>query len=286
MDWVHEYVPGQVRASCSVCGCSRRFPDNLTYCVDKLFRCERCMETTALELDQRIQSYRMQPDDPDVSIGLIPQADVASTFLADSIEARSLAIPGWTPSTTLSDDFSTLPGAVGSSWSTALTGTGAITALTGGGARFSAGTGSAIAYVPTMSVPLPSAGRFYARFRFAAATPGGNVRLGASSTVAGSPSGTAHSVLPVLTTFINIWPNIGNSVYFTNPRVYIESSTTWHVAEMWWKGDGYVRFLFDGAVPFVQSPLASQVLSSAVPFISATVSALSVLDVSNFVAFT
>jgi hypothetical protein len=65
MDWRPEFIPGNTRAACSICGCSRRFPDNLTFCADQLYRCERCMEVTPLERDQKVQAYRQHSEEPD-----------------------------------------------------------------------------------------------------------------------------------------------------------------------------------------------------------------------------
>lgn len=289
MDWVHEYVPGQVRASCSVCGCSRRFPDNLTYCIDKLFRCERCIEITALERDMQIQSYRQQPDELEssLSVGLQPQGDTPSTFLADAIEARAAALPGWTPSNTLSDTFTTLPGDVGSSWTTSLAGTATITARSGGGARLNAPTGSATAYVSSMIVPLPTAGRFYSRFVFGVTSLAGASALGVVSSVAGAPSGNRNYVL-TLANSPSFSTLIGGTIYATpSPRTYIESLSTIHVGEIWWRTDGYIRIVIDGVTNFVKGPLASEVLSNPIPVVTISASnGTGTLDVLSYVAFT
>jgi len=272
--------------ACSICGRRRLFPDQLVYSDDKLFRCtDACDERTAYNVDQQRAAWRAPPEPVPSIGGPLPQGEVVTTFLQDSADFRSQVIPGWTPTNTLSDDFAVLPGAVGSSWSTSLSGTGSVMAAPGGGVRLSGGTGFANIYAASFSIPLPTAGRFYCRARFAAATPNGIAGVGVTSTAAGVPSGNRNTVGAV-TTLTDVNVRMGSSTYRTDPRVYVESSTTFHTTEMWWKGDGYLRFVVDGIGRLAKAPLVSELLTLPVPFCTTGLSALSIIDVTNYIAFT
>lgn len=249
MDWVHEFVPGNTRASCSICGCPRRFPDNLTYCVDGLFRCEKCMEVTAQERDAEIQAYRSSYRENDGSIGLKPQAETSS-FLSDARSARDQLIPDWTPTTEFYDDFSTLPGAVGSSWSLVLTGTASVSALSGGGCRFDAGTGMCKASRSALALPLPQSGNFYMRIAFSspdtdapvAASPVQSFFFGGRDSV--SQAILVGGVRNSLSRRTYVAMNLGNT--FASARSTRSLSTDEHIGELWWKGDGGVFCRYDG----------------------------------------
>lgn len=291
MDWVHEYVPGQVRASCSVCGCSRRFPDNLTYCIDKLFRCERCMEITALERDMQIQSYRQQPDELEssLSVGLQPQGDTPSTFLVDAAEGRAAVLPGWTPSSTFYDDFTVVGGGVGSSWTAVAVSGAVISQPEEGVTRFAPGTdlnGGCDIQLLSFSVPLPSAGRFYCRARFRTTS------IGAVTTPVAIGVGTATVVSQRLSIGFRGNSAAGNAYYqLVSQAVRHATSevpsdtTTYHIGEIWWNGNGYVYGSVDGGGPTMNVPTSGA--SAKFPSIIATNAGVapttaSVLDVTDY----
>lgn len=278
MDWVHQYEPGQVRAACSVCGCSRRFPDNLTYCVDKLFRCERCMETTALELDQKIQAYRMQPDELESRVGLEPQGDVPSTFLADAVTGREQWIPGWTPATEFYDDFTVVPGGVGSSWTVAvLTGDATVTQPEAGVARLSSGdTGTAYVHVLSITVPLPSAGNFYCRARFRVTNAGSlNAACGVGARSLDNwfvYAGLRRASSTAFYTFRSWSQNVVSDAQV--------DSSAYVVAEVWWRsGATAARASIDGGQQVISSVPAT---ASYNPAIFASLPAGMVMDVTDY----
>ncbi len=288
MDWVHEYVPGQVRASCSICGCSRRFPDNLTYCIDKLFRCERCMETTAMELDMQIRSYRMQPDEVSQSVGLTPQGELPSTFLADAAERRALAIPGWTPTTQFYDDFTVVPGGVGSSWSVSLSAGSTITAPSVGVARFSGkASPHAIAWAPSISVPSPGVGRFYSSVSFTvvsgyvAAQSG--LRVGAATISGGVPVG--FQVVGGIAFAVPRFVPFGLGPTRRGGESTRQIDTEAHTAELWWS-DGYFRYSLDGEIP-VSVGAAANHIPTASPYmlVGNLAGAAFVVDITDYVCW-
>ncbi len=278
MDWVHEYVPGQVRASCSICGCSRRFPDNLTYCVDKLFRCERCMETTAMELDQRIQAYRMQPDEPDSRVGLTPFDDIPSTFLADAADYRSAVLPGWTPTTTFYDDFTVVPGGVGSSWTVATSGTGTVTQPAANVARFDqpGPTGNAAAYVASVSVPDPTVGRFFmaCRAKITTSLPNGLARVGCATTSGASLAAAGINAFGA--THYSV-----SSIGRADTTRELDASR-YVTLRVWWKTGGSVFGSIDDS-DIVSTRTAFS--AARLPYITAQNNA-GRLDVTNYVAYT
>jgi hypothetical protein len=281
MDWVHEFVPGQVRASCSICGCSRRFPDNLTYCVDKLFRCERCMEKTAMELDMQIQSYRMQPDEVSQSVGLQPQGELPSTFLADAAEYRASVIPGWTPSSQFYDDFAIVPGGVGSSWTTALSGPGTVTAPEAGVARLTSPLGGFCRMnVLSMVVPDPHNGYGFISFRALANTTGpmagGTTAAGGSNNLTVGKNSTA-----VLSRW---WLALFTSGQSARETIPLEHDTTnFHVFKIWWKGTGAAFAAVDDS-PIVSTAVAA--IAAFDRFPSLTCNATGYLDVTDYVCWT
>lgn len=66
-----DYSPGEVRASCSICGMSYRFPSELVRGIDKLFRCTAtCVEEPPMARDRKIASYRNRKQLPPPRIGL------------------------------------------------------------------------------------------------------------------------------------------------------------------------------------------------------------------------
>lgn len=289
MDWALRFDPGQVRAACSICGCSRRFPDNLTYCVDKLFRCERCMEITALERDMQIQSYRMQPDEPEVSIGLTPQANIPSTFLADAIEYRNAVLPGWTPTNEFQDDFTIIPGGVGSSWAVVASGTGAaVSQPEAGVARFDSGSGSVSFARATrfgFAVPAPGTGFFFcaARFRTPVISATGTAVVGVGDAgtvqrnfvglrgVSTSPSGYYQLVAQALEHDVSQSPT---------------DTSGWHFGVMWWKSGSRAMGAIDGTS---QLNVRSAGTNGRSPFLLAATSSAAeriVLDVTDWVCWT
>ena len=100
-EWVHDFVDGNTRMVCSICGVSYRFPSELRRSADGLFRCLRtCWETTILERDRKIAASHGQREAPPVKFGLPPSWDAAVAVgtgtlvgaLADAM-AGTLTIP-------------------------------------------------------------------------------------------------------------------------------------------------------------------------------------------------
>lgn len=71
-----DFVDGAVLTACSVCGRRRRFPMEIAYCADRLYRClDACMEVSAFEYDQQLSAYRRRRPEPDIAIGVQSQFD-------------------------------------------------------------------------------------------------------------------------------------------------------------------------------------------------------------------
>jgi hypothetical protein len=244
VDWVSHYVEGNTRASCDICGCARRFPDNLTYCADKRYRCERCVKgKTVLEWDQEIAAARQRREAPDPPIGITPAWENPKPFATIAAERRAALIPGWTPENTLVDTFDTVPG----DWSTF----GTVTEVESGVAQVSAtGSWSAQyrgAWPSAAGVDNPGEGNFYmlSRFRLAT-TPNADtfMGVGVSAIVVGSPDGLPVTIGvdgPRNTTFFRISQQSSAVGVTTN----VEIDDAWHYGELWWKGDGYTRAAID-----------------------------------------
>lgn len=60
---VADYVEGQVKMACGICGFPYMFPSELILCDDKLLRCKRtCMEETRLSRDRKIAASRKRKE--------------------------------------------------------------------------------------------------------------------------------------------------------------------------------------------------------------------------------
>src|SRR5688572_26144129 len=108
-NWRPDYVDGQTRASCSICGVPRRFPDDLSYCSDKLFRCELCMETPTIETDRVLAAFRTQPDEFMRPVGVAAAQDASPSLLAIAAARVETLFAGWTPTYTRNDTFDSVP---------------------------------------------------------------------------------------------------------------------------------------------------------------------------------
>jgi hypothetical protein len=274
-----DYLPGSVPMACSICGRRRKFPDEIEKSDDGRFRClDACSERTVLSVDKERAAFRPQPEQPPPLFGSpVP----ARTFLQDSQALQQLRIPGWTPTTTFYDDFTIVPGGVGSSWSVATTGTGTVTAPSSGVARFTAGTGSAQSWAPSVSVPQATSGRFYCRARFAfpftaEGAVSGLASFGATG-VAGTPSGfaTRLGIRSVVSTSRYVLISLASAV----SAMYIDANE--HIAELWWTGNGRAYACVDSSEPsFLIVPNAFS-STPAAPSIAAAIG--SVMDITDFV---
>jgi hypothetical protein len=223
--------------ACSICGRRRLFPDHLVYSDDKLFRCtDACDERTAYNVDQQRAAWRAPPEPVPSIGGPLPQGDVVTTFLQDAVERRSQVIPGWTPTTTFYDDFTTLPGTGSSLW--AIGGSGQITPPTqpsAGVARFS--DTSMIA--ASVSVPTANAANFYCAFKAIAAVSSTSImRCG----IIGGGIISAVGIFSAGSAFFRL----SAGAVVSTP---VEKETTnYHLFEMWWKAGGYTYASVDGSV--------------------------------------
>ena len=83
-----DFVNGEVLSACSVCGRRRRFPSEIAYCPDRLYRClESCMELSAFEYDQQLAAYRKRRPEPDIAVG------VASQFEPSAVSDDDMGFP-------------------------------------------------------------------------------------------------------------------------------------------------------------------------------------------------
>jgi hypothetical protein len=231
-----------------------------------------------MELDQRIQAYRMQPDEPDIRVGLTPFDDIPSTFLADAADYRASVLPGWTPTSTFSDDFTIVPGGVGSSWTVATTGSCTVSQPSANVARFDAPgpSGGASAYVSSVSVPDPSAGMFFmaCRAKITASLPNGVARAGAA-TSAGGFTGMAG---------INSFgaTHYSLSAASRTDTTYELDTSKYVTLRVWWKTGGAVFGSIDGS----DIVSARSTFSAArLPYITAQNNA-GRIDVTDYVAYT
>jgi hypothetical protein len=265
--------------ACSICGRRRLFPDQLVYSDDKLFRCtDACDERTAYNVDQQRAAWRAPPEPVPSIGGPLPQGDVVTTFLQDAADFRSQVIPGWTPSTQFYDDFTVIPGGVGSSWTVATSGAGTVTQPSANVARFdSPGTGSAAAYVSSVSVPDPSAGRFFCAClaKVSIATGVGVARTGTATN-----AGAASAMMGRFSTAAGAYYSLSSS---SVSRTTVELDTSKYVTfRVWWKTGGSVFGSVDDS-PFVFVRTAFS--AARLPYISVQ-NAAARLDVTNYVAFT
>lgn len=290
MDWRPEFVDGNVRASCSICGCSRRAPDNLTLCSDKRWRCERCMEVSEYEVNQRLAGWRKRKPQPDTGFGLSPWDEVPQTFLAAAQSRQAQLIPGWTPASTFQDTFDVVPGGGGSLWTVTLIGAGAVSQPSAGVARFTSGTtvtGEARATVASVTVPAPGAGRFYCACSFKTVVIGANTT--SMSVGTGIAAGTTRNVIGlrgVAAAGTAFYQLVAQAIGQSNSLVETDA-TTFHLGEVWWNSTGPVFGSVDGG-PALVVPSAGAV--SRLPLISVLNSVAGVtsstLDVTDYVCFT
>lgn len=236
--------------ACSICGSSRRFPSEITYCVDKLFRCnDKCMERTTFEIDQTISAARRRRDEVDVSIGNPASWEATPSLSTIAAERRAALIPGWTPTTTFHDTFDVLPGAGGSLWSTSFGGTGTLTAPAAGVAAFNTVTNSGFsqAWAPSITIPKPASGKFYMLASFAVTgskTAGMSHMVGAVVISGGVPGSSAMFVgaLGPTSTAFYVAPWSLSGVIKTTAT---EVDSSFHYGELWWTGNGYAFAAID-----------------------------------------
>jgi hypothetical protein len=298
VDWVPEFVDGNVRASCSICGCSRRAPDNLTLCPDKRWRCtDRCIEVSEFEINKILAASRKRKPQPDAGFGLGPWDEVVPTFLQAAQARVAQLFPTWTPTTTFQDAFDIVPGGGGSPWTTTVTGTGAAISLVSAGvARFISGTsatGQSFGFATALTIPNPGAGRFYSAFSFR--TPVFGTATNTTVIGSGRADATARNAIGVRgqsavgTAYYQlVAQGIGQSIS------YVETdATNFHLGEMWWgiTGSNFGAAVFgsvDGG-PYlaIQStgiitrrPLVGVINNDLVAVVSST------LDVTDYVCFT
>lgn len=78
-EWTQDFVEGNTRMACSICGIPYRFPSELRRSADGLFRCLRtCWETTILERDRKIAKSHGQKEAPPPKFGIQTAWDTAS----------------------------------------------------------------------------------------------------------------------------------------------------------------------------------------------------------------
>jgi hypothetical protein len=234
------------------------------------------METTAMELDQRIQAYRMQPDEPDSRVGLTPFSDIPSTFLADAQARQAQLIPGWTPTTTVSDDFTVIPGGVGSVWTTQTTNSATITAPSVGTVRLTGSSGVARFWDAALTIPSPSAGRFYSATQFSISAIGLTAAPMLVQGYSGSFGGASMSFGMFSATAVLLGGR-RNTTSVLGTRAFDASS---HLVEAWFTGDGYVRFAFDGEY-IVSFPWGLSFTGT--PYVAPLVSNNAVMDMTDIV---
>lgn len=263
-EWRHEFVDGETRMACSICGSSRRFPSEITYCADKLFRCnDKCMERTTFEIDQTISAARRRRDEVDVSIGNPAAWETPQTLSSIAAERRAALIPGWTPTTTFHDAFDVLPGAGGSAWSIEVANGGTVASTGAGTATYAANAalGAAVAWNPSISVPRPATGKFYSILRFKCAGTFVNlssIRTGAIVVAGGLPN-TEKAVLAgmsastSMTFFVSPWSLTGGPIIKTATEV----DTAYHYGEVWWTGNGYAYGAIDLGLRGAVTPLSN-----------------------------
>ena len=275
--------------ACSICGRRRLFPDQLVYSDDKLFRCtDACDERTAYNVDQQRAAWRAPPEPVPSMSGALPQGEIVTTFLQDAVDRRSQLIPGWTPTTTFQDDFTVLPGAVGSSWSVQAGSGGTVAAPSVGVARFSAsGTSSqADAWIPTVSAA--ATGNFYcaASFSLVSVPTGSGIalaRIGACTLSLGVPSSAAIAAgvrYPSVSASNYILTYIGSRNAIST--VHMDAGVS-HLAEMWWRGNGRVWAAIDGEVPISIVPAVATPWVALISAFATSGGAVS-FDVTDYVA--
>lgn len=246
--WRHEWVSGATRIACSICGFPRRFPDELTFCSDKLYRCEVCNEKPVQETDKELAAFRQKPEEPDPAIGLRPQADNLPTLLTYATGRVESLFTGWTPTSTFSDTYSIVPGGVGSSWTTG--GTGSVS-LSNGVAVIACDAGESL-FLDNASFERSSypTSRWYQAIRFAiTTTPDAMSRINLSYYA------NDGATLPDVFVGINGAYSTGRFVFGRFPTTVaadarvqvtdIHVDDEIHIAELWCTGDRYYRCSID-----------------------------------------
>jgi hypothetical protein len=283
----HDYVPGCTYLTCTFCGRRRLFPDELALCDDKKFRClDACMEKSIMSIDREIAASHYKREAPPLGIGYASQFDRPLSFLETAAEFRSVVLAGWTPSSQFYDDFTIVPGGVGSSWAVTLTGTGTVTQPSAGIARLrSDGTpgNTARATNASFAIPPTGTGLFFccARFRVTPANGTPSSVVVGTATAAGSQRssigfrGTAGS---------SYFQLFSQSVGETQSNVEANDGE-YHIARMWWRTGSPVFGSIDDSRPLsVPSAGATAKVPSLllVPF---TTSTACDLDVTNYVCW-
>lgn len=241
--WRSEWVDGQARATCSICGFPRRFPDELVLGSDNVFRCEKCLETPVMETDKLLAAFRATQEEILKPIGLMPDQDTSPTLAEYAADRVISLFTGWTPSTTFTETFDIVPGGVGSSWTTGGTGTvsasGGIATLscTAGQTRFIDAGSFTVASYPTA--------RWYAAFRFAITTTPDTrttIAMGFYTSDAISPPVYVGAIGNPLYSFGRSAGLFDAASEFTT---IIHTDDDVHIAELWGTGDGYIRASID-----------------------------------------
>jgi hypothetical protein len=234
------------------------------------------MEITAMERDQQIAAYRARAEEVDRGIGVQPFAEVPVPFLTEAQAFQAQVLPGWTPTTTFYDDFTIVPGGVGSSWTVTTVGNGAVSQPSANVARFDSPgpSGSARAHVATVSVPDPSVGRFFCacRAKISAALPSGAARAGAGTSLG------ASTAVAGINAFGAQYYSVAANVAV--PTTYELDSTKYVTLRVWWNTGSAVFGCVDDS-PFVST--RSSVAAGRLPFIIAQ-NTTARIDVTDYVA--
>jgi hypothetical protein len=272
-----DFVPGCTYLTCTFCGRRRLFPDELNIGDDRKFRCrDACDEKTILSIDREIAASHYRREGPPLGFGFASQFEHEATFMEKVTDRLQIVQPGWTPTTTFYDDFTIVPGGVGSSWTVTLAGTGTVTAPSVGVARFTSGTSQARAHVATVAVPNPSAGNFYCACSFktpSVSSDGSPAALiGAATSAAASRSALGVRSNATAQPFYHLLTSV-----FTRIPVEVEMSN-YHLGEIWWKTGGAVFCSIDGCAS-ISAPTSAS--GSRLPFIQA-INASVTLDVTDY----
>lgn len=288
----HDYVPGCTYLTCTFCGRRRLFPDELALCDDKKFRClDACMEKSIMSIDREIAASHYKREAPPLGIGYASQFDRPLTFLEAAAEFRSIVLAGWTPSSQFYDDFTIVPGGVGSSWTVATSGGGTVTQPSDGTARVATGsaTGDLARIINTsISVASPGGGLFFCAARFKTAAIGDTIFSIVSLGVGDSGAAQRNAVGlrgngtgSVASTFYQSFAQGLTQAVFP-----VEVDTTgFHVGYLWWKtGSPVLAVVDDSPITSVRSAGASN-KSPLITVINNGAQAPSTLDVTDYVCW-
>lgn len=287
----HDYVPGCTYLTCTFCGRRRLFPDELALCDDKKFRClDACMEKSIMSIDREIAASHYKREAPPLGIGYASQFDRPLTFLEAAAEFRSIVLAGWTPSSQFYDDFTIVPGGVGSSWSAILTGTGTITQPSAGVARLSYdGTpgNTARATNASFSVPPTGTGLFFCCARFRVTPSNGSPGIVAVGTGTAATGAQRSSI-----GFRGA--GTGNVAHFQLFSQGVGDALTdveandggYHIARMWWRVDSPVFGAIDASRILSVPSAGSTAKVPTLVVASLTQSAACDLDVTDYVCWT